>query len=81
VVRGRGLFRDEERPKLGSGVDLRLLFSGGDSSELSRGLSESAGCRLCCERVVGATVGTKSASGEPRVGSNADSVRSSCEPR
>jgi hypothetical protein len=60
---------------------MRLLFSGGDGSELSRGLSESAGCQLFCERVVGATVGTRSASSELRVDSNADSVRLSCEPR
>ena len=71
----------EERPKVGSGVDLRLLFWGGDSSELSCGLSESASCRLFCEHVVGATVGTRSASSEPRADSNADSVRSSCELR
>ena len=64
----------EERPKVGSGVDLRLLFSGGDGSELSRGLSESASCQLFCEHVVGATVGTRSGSSELRADSNADSV-------
>jgi hypothetical protein len=71
----------EERSKLGSGMDMRLLFSGGDGSELSHGLSESASCRLFCECVVGTTVGTRSASGKPRVDSNADSVRLSREPR
>jgi hypothetical protein len=62
-------------------MDLRLLFLGGDGSELSHGLLELASCQLFCEHVVGATVGTRSASSEPRADINADSVRSSCELR